>query len=178
MSETKNINSQEEKDLELYDVYELGYHILPTVPESELEDKVNEIRELIKQFGGEFIMEGEPELIDLAYTMIVPRGGHNDKYDKAYFGWIKFEAPKANVPELQKELKLNQNILRFILFKTVKEDTRAQIKLPELKEVKTTGTVEQKPETEEAEGEVSDESLDKALEEIESEAEAEAKEGE
>ena len=66
----------------------------------------------------------------------MPRGGHNDKYDTAYFGWIKFELEKSKVPELQKELKLNQDILRFILFKTVKEDTRANIDInpPELKE--------------------------------------------
>ncbi len=167
MSETKNINSQE-KDPELYEVYEFGYHILPTVADSELENKVNEIRNLIKDFGGEFIMEGEPELIDLAYTMIVPRGGHNDKYDKAYFGWIKFEAPKAKIPELQKELKLNGDILRFILFKTVKEDTRANLKVQELKEVRNTDKIQTKTEKEESTP-VSEEDLDDSLDKITSE---------
>jgi len=164
MSETKNINSQE-RDLELFDVYELGYHILPTVPEAELGEKVDEIRKLISDFEGEFIMEGEPELIDLSYTMIVPRGGHNDKYDKAYFGWIKFRAPKASIPELQKELKLNPNILRFILFKTAEEDTRAQIKVQELKEVKNDATIESKTE-EEVPAEVKEDELDKTIEDI------------
>lgn len=164
MSETKNINSQE-KDTELYDVYELGYHILPTVPEADIANKVDEIRKLIQSFDGEFIMEGEPQLIDLAYTMIVPRGGHNDKYDKAYFGWIKFEAPKAKLPELQKELKDNKEILRFILFKTVREDTRAQFKVNELKEVKNDELIKTKTEAEETSA-VSDESLDKAIDDI------------
>ncbi len=164
MSETKNINSQE-RDPELFDVYELGYHILPTVPESELADRVDEIRKLISDFEGEFIMEGEPELIDLAYTMIVPRGGHNDKYDKAYFGWIKFRVLKASIPELQKELKLNPNILRFILFKTAEEDTRAQIKVQELKEVKNDSTIESKTE-EEIPAEVKEDELDKTIEDI------------
>ncbi len=131
MSETKNINSQE-RDPELFDVYELGYHILPTVPEADLSSKVEEIYELLKEHGAEIIMEGEPKLIKLAYTMIVPKGGHNEKYDEAYFGWVKFEAPKSEIPNLQKELKLNQNILRFILFKTVREDTRAQVSLKDL----------------------------------------------
>ncbi len=165
MSETKNINSQE-RDPELYDVYELGYHILPTVAETELENKVNEIRELIKGKGGEFIMEGEVQLIDLAYTMIVPRGGHNDKYDKAYFGWIKFEAPREAIPNLQADLKESKDILRFILFKTVREDTRSQIKATELKEIKVDGTIKTKTEDEANAGTVSEESLDKAIEEI------------
>ena len=167
MSETKNINSQElkEKDPELFEVYELGYHILPTVPEAELEDKVNEIRELISSFDGEFIMEGEAELIDLAYTMIVPRGGHNDKYDKAYFGWIKFRAPKARLPELQKELKLNKNILRFILFKTSEEDTRAQIKAHELKELRNEQVIESKTEEEEP-ADIEEDELNKALDDV------------
>ncbi len=131
MSETKNINSQEtgERDEELFDVYELGYHILPTIAQDELEGKVEEIYNLLKDYGAELIMDEAPKLIELAYTMIVQRGGHNDKYDKAYFGWIKFELEKSKVPELQKELKENQNVLRFILFKTVKEDTRANIDL-------------------------------------------------
>ena len=133
MSETKNLNSQE-KDPELFDVYELGYHLLPTIAEADVPAKVEEIKKFLESFGAEFISEEEPKLINLAYTMIVPRGGHNDKYDTAYFGWIKFEVEKSKVPEIQKELKLNQDILRFILFKTVKEDTRANIELPELKE--------------------------------------------
>ncbi len=165
MSETKNINSQE-KDKELFEVYELGYHILPTVAESDLENKINEIRGLITSMGGEFIMEGEPELLDLAYTMIVPKGGHNEKYDKAYFGWIKFEAPKSALPEFQKELKLNSNILRFILFKTVAEDTRANFKVNELKEVKNDEVIKTKTENEEDAGEVSDETLEKTLDEL------------
>ncbi len=164
MSETKSINSQE-KDPELYDVYELGYHILPTVSEGDLPAKLDELRKLISDFEGEFIMEGEPELIDLAYTMIVPRGGHNDKYDKAYFGWIKFRAPKAKLPELQKELKLNQDLLRFILFKTAEEDTRAQIKIHELKEVKNDESIEKKTDNE-AQGELKENELEKSLEEI------------
>ncbi len=136
MSETKNLNSQE-KDPELFDVYELGYHLLPTIAEADVPAKVEEIKKFLESFGAEFISEEEPKLINLAYTMIVPRGGHNDKYDTAYFGWIKFEVEKSKVPEIQKELKLNQDILRFILFKTVKEDTRANIDLPELKETET-----------------------------------------
>ncbi len=164
MSETKNINSQE-RDPEFYDVYELGYHILPTVSENDLPEKLDELRKLISDFEGEFIMEGEPELIDLAYTMIVPRGGHNDKYDKAYFGWIKFRAPKAKIPELQKELKLSQDLLRFILFKTAEEDTRAQIKIHELKEVKNDASIENKTEDETHE-ELKEEELEKSLEEI------------
>ena len=170
MSETKSINSQA-KDNDKYGVYELGYHILPTVAESEVDAKVNEIRELIKGLDGEFIMEGEPELIDLAYTMIVPRGGHNDKYDKAYFGWIKFVVPRISMPALRKELKLNQNLLRFILFKTVPEDTRANLKMVnELKEVKNDSTIEHKTETDEEAVEVSEESLDKAIDDIATEA--------
>lgn len=165
MSETKSINSQA-KDNDKHGVYELGYHILPTVAENEVEEKINEIRNVIKDLEGEFIMEGEPEMIELAYTMIVPRGGHNDKYDKAYFGWIKFKMPKISMPALRKELKLNQNLLRFILFKTAPEDTRANLKIVnELKEVKTQGTIENKTTTEEA-AEVSEESLDKAIDDI------------
>ena len=185
MSETKVKDSQaNEKDPELFDVYELGYHLLPDIPEDKVPEEVNKIKKLLESFDAEFISEGEPEFMDLAYTIYVPRGGHNDKYNQAYFGWIKFRAPKANLPELQKELKLNQSILRFILFKTVEEDTRANIKIEDENkkesndesandEAGSESSQEQSAETEDANSKMADNStdeiddeIDKALEDI------------
>ncbi len=118
-------------------VYELGYHMVSTLTQEELLKEVDSLRSAISELGGNFITEGEPILIELAYTMFINEGGKNIKYDKAYFGWIKFDIEPAQITHLQKEvIDENKNILRYLLIKTVSEDTRAQVNLEELKEVK------------------------------------------
>ncbi len=123
-------------------VYELGYHMVPTLTEEELQKEVDSIRGAISELKGNFLSEGEPTLIDLAYTMYINEGGKNTAYDKAYFGWLKFDLMPDALSHLQKEvIGDNKNILRYLLIKTVAEDTRAQVNLDELKEVKNTDTI-------------------------------------
>lgn len=151
-------------------VYEIGYHILPSVPEENLDDVVAVIRNTIEKAGGSFIAEGAPQSVKLAYTMYVNRGGTHDAYDRAYFGWIKFEAEGDAPIALNEFLKTNEQVLRYILFKTVREETRASVKAPKLREVKRTDTIESTPKkgatVDEGKGEVSEEAIDKSIEEL------------
>ncbi|HEY4478753.1 MAG TPA: hypothetical protein VI981_00095, partial [Candidatus Paceibacterota bacterium] len=75
-------------------IYEIGYHIIPTVKEEDIEKTVGEIRKGIESSAGKasFIAEGAPSLIKLAYPMSVREGEKYTEYDRGYFGWIKFEA--------------------------------------------------------------------------------------
>ncbi len=130
-------------------VYELGYHMVSTLTEEELLKEVDSLRGAISELGGNFITEGEPTLMDLAYTMYINEGGKNTAYDKAYFGWMKFDLDPAQISHLQKEvIDENKNILRHLLIKTVAEDTRAQVNLDELKEVKSNDTIAPAPKAE------------------------------
>ena len=47
------------------------------------------------------------------------------KFNTAYFGWIKFTMETQKVLELKKTLDLDPNIIRFLILKTVKENTIA-----------------------------------------------------
>lgn len=163
---------EENKDIETNQVYELGFHMLSSFSEDELEFAVDALRNTITKYGGSFIAEGTPELIDLAYTMTINEGGKHTKYDKAYFGWLKFEMDAASASLLKKEdLEENKSLLRYILIKTLREDTRVQMRketLQTLEEVKTTGTIEKKTvqEEEKVGKEISDVEIDKAVEEL------------
>lgn len=66
-----------------------------------------------------------PKLIPLAYTMGKVIQNVRHKFDTAHFGWIKFTMPTEKVLELKKKLDLDPNLIRFILLKTVKENTIA-----------------------------------------------------
>jgi len=146
-------------------VYEVGYHLMPTAQEGELEGIVGGIRSVIEKGGGSFIAEGAPVLMKLAYPVIKRESEKHIEYDRGYFGWIKFEAPLEVARTLDETLKHDASILRFIIFRTVREDTRARIKLPTLREVKRTDTIKVSPRrVEEVAAPISEAELDKALE--------------
>jgi ribosomal protein S6 len=145
-------------------IYETGYLIVPSVKEEDLEKTVSTVRTEIEKAGGSFIAEGAPSMTRLAYAMAARTGDRTEEYDRAYFGWIKFEARVEVAEALDAALKVNTNILRSILFRTVREDTRAKYKAPTLREVKRTDTIKSSPRrVEEPSVAVSEEELDKAL---------------
>lgn len=148
-------------------VYEVGYHIAPDVKEEELEKFIGTIRSVIEQAGGSFIAEGAPALMRLAYPMETRMGEKRTEHDRGYFGWIKFESPVEVARTLEQSLRAIPQFMRTIVFETVREDTRAKMKAPQLREVKRTDTIKtvtRRPE--EATAPVSEEQLEKALEDI------------
>jgi ribosomal protein S6 len=168
-----NLTSSDEGSEDILRIYEIGYTIIPTVKEEELEKVVGTVRSEIEKAGGNFIAEGAPSATRLAYTIVTRsargEGAKKSEYDRAYFGWIKFEARSTAVHALELSLKQNANILRSIVFQTVREDTRAKMKAPTLREVRRTDTIKSSPRraipTEEK-GPVSEEELEKALKDI------------
>ncbi len=148
-------------------IYEVGYHIIPTVKEEDVEKIVGGIRSIVEKAGGSFIAEAAPALMRLAYGMWAKEGDKRILHDRGYFGWIKFEAEISVAHTLDEALKANQNILRFIVFRTVREDTRAKMKAPQLREVKRTDTIKAAPRhIEKSAAPLSEEQLEKALQDI------------
>jgi ribosomal protein S6 len=104
-------------------VYEIGYLFLPTIPEEQLPAEAAKVKAVVESHEGVVITEDFPKLRQLAYTMRKVAGAQNFKFDKAYFGWVKFETVQGAVPVIQKELEKNPNILRHMLVATVRENT-------------------------------------------------------
>lgn len=106
-------------------VYELGFLIVPTVAEEEIGTEVSKIRDVIESNGGVIISDGWPKKRRLAYRMEVTRDHHTTAYDNAYFGWIKFEAEGEAAPAIEEKMRASTSVIRFLLIKTVREDTMA-----------------------------------------------------
>lgn len=104
-------------------IYEVSFHIIPIVSVDALPAEVNAIRSLVESNGGAIISEGEPQIKDLAYTLTRMTAGKREKYDSAYFGWIKFEGPVSGINSIKESLDKNRNILRHLIIKTVRENT-------------------------------------------------------
>ena len=106
-------------------VYELGYLLVPTIKEEDVGASYGNFKELVSSFGGEIIMDEMPKMINLAYKMEKVVSNVRSKFNTAYFGWIKFATSSAQVVELKSKLDLDPNIIRFLITKTVRENTMA-----------------------------------------------------
>ena len=169
---TETVQTEDAIAEDVTHVYELGYHMLPTVAAESVDAEVQKVRSAIEKRGGSFIAEGTPEMHTLAYPLYVNNGGKKTKYERAHFGWVKFEMhPSEAVALKEEDVDTNANILRSILFVTTREETRAQLQTAEagvLREVATTGTIKKQeaPDSKEAVGEVSEEALEKSIDDL------------
>jgi ribosomal protein S6 len=66
-----------------------------------------------------------PKMISLAYSMLKVTQNVRNKFDSAYFGWVKFEINPEKVLELKKKLDVDPNFIRFLILKTIRENTIA-----------------------------------------------------
>ncbi len=108
-------------------VYEIGYLLVPTMTEKTVSEKVEAFHKILEKAKGSIIAEGKPVLQDLAYEMSIIVSNKKEIHNAGYFGWIKFEGDSTQVEKIEKELKKDVEIIRFILIKTVLEDTLAII---------------------------------------------------
>lgn len=127
MSKEKKTESQEAEVQEGNRIYELGFHLVPTISEADAAVQFSHLKSLIEKKDGAFISEDAPKLVALAYELTKTSKAVKHHYNNAYFGWIKFEVNPDNVADLEKELKLFEPMLRYILISTVRESTLADI---------------------------------------------------
>lgn len=108
-------------------VYELGFLVVPSLTDEKLTDAVDSLRAVIDKAGGSIIAEGAPALRELAYEMSKMVANKRSSYTSAHFGWLKFEATPEVLDEMKLELDANNDLIRYIIVKTVREDTMASM---------------------------------------------------
>ncbi len=118
-------------------VYEVSYLLLPSISQEQIESKATALKETIKKNGGEIISDDNPILIDLAYPMTKVVSTVSHKCHAGYFGWIKFELRARGLSDLKKSLDNNNDILRYLIIKTVRENTLLNGKMKLKSEDKT-----------------------------------------
>ena len=149
-------------------IYEVGFHIATTLPEEKLAGEVTKIKDVLVKAGADTISEEFPKRMQLAYTIEKKTHGGTIKHDSVYFGWIKFEIESDKIAEIKEDLDHNENIVRFIIVKTVRENTMP-VKNFSVKNSEESG--EEKQEMTEEDAEKIDESIDDLLDEDSEESE-------
>ena len=151
-------------------LYELGYHLVPSLGEDDLALRVGDLQKKITSLGGKIHSEGAPQSFTLAYTMSKLRGGKWDRYDTTLFGWTRFEATGDVIPPLKEELDHKDEMVRYLLVKLDRDallPPRVYKPRVDLREVETKPKqLEKKQTVEEPKGEVSEAELDKQIEEL------------
>jgi|SRR3989344_604071 len=112
-----------ESDIEGMTVYELGYLVLPSIPEEKLPEVVASIKKVIAKEGGVEIDGEAPFKQDLAYSMSKTVGASRYVVSDAYLGWVKFEIEPAKVLAVKTGVEKIEEVLRFLLVKAPRETT-------------------------------------------------------
>lgn len=149
-------------------IYEAGFHILPTVPEERLQEVVSKLVDFITKNGGVIISEEFPKIRNLSYEIKKRVETKYFSFGKAYFGWVKFEILPASIGKIEMEMKNNENILRFIILKTIRENTMHVFKSPMVSRennkeeiVRVSKDIDVKEKVE-----ISEEEIDKSIDEL------------
>lgn len=96
-------------------LYEIGYLIVPTVPQAELEEEVDAVLDAITDNDGEIQYQQSPELRDLAYAMEQKTESGRQEFDSAHFGWVQFSIDPSNVEAAQERINAREDVLRTLL---------------------------------------------------------------
>lgn len=140
------------EDLNLKDpkVYEIGYLLVPLVPEADKASVIEkEITSLINKLGGIIISESAPEMRKLEYTIRKMLNNKYSKFANAYFGAIKFELNPADINKVNDAAKKSDNILRYLLIESSRNNESKVRKVEDVKKLakvkETTKSVVEEP---------------------------------
>jgi len=147
---TKEMN-EEMKDAT---IYEVGYHLVPTLAEEALPAQIEAIKSIITVIGGEIISEGAPQMKTLAYPIAKTVKATKSNYSKAYFGWIKFSITPDAIGKIKISLDASDVVIRHLIISTIKESTLIADK--EKRPVRPDGAKEK----------VNEEEIDKSIDEL------------
>lgn len=145
-------------------IYEVGFHLVPTLDEAAVAAFVESLRAEITKGGAEMISQGEAEKMTLAYTVERAVTGKREKYNESFFGWVKFATERENIPGLESFLRDNKAVLRFLLIETVREDVTVTPRRAVFSSDRLEGETIKKPAAQpEEKAVVSEEELDKSI---------------
>lgn len=101
--------------------YEVGFLLIPTLSEDQVNSTVEGIRKAITSRGGAVSAEGAPQMRPLAYEMTKGTVGKKHKYKTAHFGWIQCTLASAEALPFRADLEKNTDILRFLFIRKDRE---------------------------------------------------------
>jgi len=89
--------------------YETLFVVKPTLTAEEIEGQIARVKEIIAEEGGELRATDDMGMRRLAYPI--------EKQERGYYTVVYYTAPSSLVSELERQLRYNEEILRFMTVK-------------------------------------------------------------
>ncbi len=115
-------SSQANAPIDSRPVYEVGFHVVPSIEETKVGDVVEKIRAVLAKGKAEVLKDQFPQKMTLAYTIERSASGKREKFNEAYFGFIKFVMDREHIAALETLLRSSNEILRYLLIETLREE--------------------------------------------------------
>lgn len=89
--------------------YETMFIVKPTLTAEEITAQIDLVKSNIEKNGGEIVSVDDMGSRNLAYPI--------NKHKRGYYYVVYFKAPANSILELERNYRINENILRFIFIK-------------------------------------------------------------
>ena len=139
--------------------YELAFHLNPNLEEAKVSEIKQSIENIITSNKGVISYSKEPEKIRLSYEI--------KHVGNSFFGYIQFNLSESQaLDELNEQLKLNPEVLRYLIIKLPSDLQKKQSMLKQIKMRERQEKRAQAKAAAPAEPKKDSKELDKKLEEI------------
>jgi len=98
--------------------YETLFVIKPTLTEEEIAAQIAKIKDVLAKEGAELVATNEMGMRKLAYQV--------EKHNRGYYTVLFYKAAGSTIQELERNLKINEDIIKFLTVKYTKNKEIAQ----------------------------------------------------
>jgi len=127
------MNENETMMVDEKEVYEISFIFDNRLTEEKATEKLETLKKDIASLGGSFISEETPYMRELSYEMTRVVNNVNVRFSEGYFGWVKFELTPSSIEEINKKLKLDEEVVRFLIVKGDKDNNIFTKDIPAMK---------------------------------------------
>lgn len=98
--------------------YETLFVVKPTLTEEEIAAQIAKVKDVLAKEGAELLGTNEMGMRKLAYQV--------EKHNRGYYTVLFYKAAGATIQELERNLKINEDIIKFLTVKYTKNKEIAQ----------------------------------------------------
>lgn len=106
-------------------IYEVSVLVRSDIAEDIAVDVFKKIGEYIAG-NANILAQSHLDKIDLAYEIKKDIDNKKERFTESYFGFIKFKSTPEFIKNLQEKLDLTKELIRFLIVKTIEENTMLQ----------------------------------------------------
>lgn len=98
--------------------YETLFVVKPTLTEEEIAAQIAKVKDVLAKEGAELVGTNEMGMRKLAYQV--------EKHNRGYYTVLFYKAAGTAIQELERNLKINEDIIKFLTVKYTKNKEIAQ----------------------------------------------------